>query len=120
MLSTLHSVTLFGTPLNGSPLASYGAKLVGGPIAEALKPGNPQLRMLRSWNESVHPYLQWKGVSVFLGMDDQVVGNKYMDLIDFAGDLKPPSLLNFDHRALVKPQDWASSTIRDVIEGALQ
>jgi hypothetical protein len=55
MLKALHSVTLFGTPLNGSPLAELGAKLVGGEVAEALKPGNPQLRMLRTWNESVQP-----------------------------------------------------------------
>ena len=74
MLKALHSVTLFGTPLNGSSLAAYGG-IVGGPIAKALEPGNSQLRMLRSWNESVHPFLKWKGVRVVLGMDDQVVGN---------------------------------------------
>lgn len=119
MLNALHSVTLFGTPLNGSPLAPY-AGFVGGPIAEALEPGNPQLRMLRSWNESVHPLLKWKGVRVILGMDDQVVGNKYVDLVDFAGDSKPAFLLKFDHGDLVKPKDWATSTIRDEIVGALQ
>jgi pimeloyl-ACP methyl ester carboxylesterase len=120
MLHALHSVTLFGTPLNGSPLASYGAGLIGGPIAEALKPGNPQLRMLRSWNESVHPLLQWKGVRVVLGTDDKVVGNKYADLIDFSGDSRPSFLLNSDHGDLVKPKDWARSAIRDEILGALQ
>lgn len=120
MLKALHSVTLFGTPLNGSPLAYYGAKLFGGPIAEALKPGNPQLRMLRSWNETVQPLLQWKGVRIVLGTDDQVVGKKYADLVDFAGDSKPSALLNFDHGDLVKPRDWANSTIRDEILGALQ
>jgi hypothetical protein len=76
--------------------------------------------MLRSWNESVHPLLHWKGVRVILGMDDQVVGSKYADLMDFAGDSKPSSLLNFDHKDLVKPKAWASSTIRDEIVGALQ
>jgi pimeloyl-ACP methyl ester carboxylesterase len=119
MLNALHSVTLFGTPLNGSSLATYG-RAFGGPITGALEPGNPQLRMLRSWNESVHPFLKWKGVRVILGMDDQVVGNKYVDLVDFAGDSKPAFLLKFDHGALVKPKDWASSTIRDEIVGALQ
>jgi pimeloyl-ACP methyl ester carboxylesterase len=119
MLSALHSVTLFGTPLNGSPLAKY-AGWAGGPISEALEPGNAQLRMLRSWNESVHPFLKWKGVRVVLGMDDQVVGNKYADLVDFAGDLKPAFLLKFDHADLVKPRNWATSTIRDEIVGALQ
>jgi hypothetical protein len=62
-----------------------------------------------------------KGIArVVLGMDDQVVGNKYADLVDFAGDSKPSSLLNFDHKDLVKPKAWASSTIRDEIVGALQ
>jgi pimeloyl-ACP methyl ester carboxylesterase len=120
MLTALHSVTLFGTPLNGSVLANYGAKVIGGPIADALKPGNPQLRMLRSWNETVQPLLQWKGVRVILGTDDQVVGNKYADLVDFAGDSKPSFLLNFDHGDLVKPKDWDKSAIRDEILGALQ
>jgi pimeloyl-ACP methyl ester carboxylesterase len=121
MLKTLHSVTLFGTPLNGSPLAAYGpAEFVGGAIANALKPGNPQFRMLRSWNESIHPLLHWKSVRVVLGIDDKVVGSKYADLIDFAGDSKPSVQLNFDHKDLVKPKTWNSSTIRDEIVGALQ
>ncbi len=120
MLHALHSVTLFGTPLNGSPLANWGASIFGGEVAEALKPGNPQLRMLRMWNESVHPHLLWRGVRIILGTDDQVVGSKYGDLIDFAGDEKPSVLLNFDHGSLCKPKDWANSTIRDEIAGALQ
>ena len=120
MLSALHSVTLFGTPLNGSTFANLGAKFIGGKIADALKPANPQLRMLRSWNETVQPLLKWKGVRVILGTDDQVVGNKYADLIDFAGDSKPSFLLTFDHRDLVKPKNWAKSAIRDEIVGALQ
>jgi len=120
MLQALHSVTLFGTPLNGSSLASFGGTVVGGEIAEALKPGNPQLRMLRSWNESLYPHLKWRDVRVVLGTDDQVVGNKYADLIEFTGDAKPPFLLNFDHKSLVKPTAWDVSTIRDEIVGALQ
>lgn len=119
MLNGLHSVTLFGTPLNGSPWAAAG-KWVGGRIADALEPGNPQLRMLRLWNETVYPLLKWKGVRVILGLDDQVVGNKYADLIEFAGDARPSFLLKFDHGDLVKPSSWATSTIRDEIVGALQ
>ena len=120
MLEALHSVTLFGTPLNGSPLADYSlAELRGGPIAESLKPGNPQLRMLRIWNQSLQPLLHWKDVRIVLGADDWVVGSKYADLIDFAGDSKP-SVLNFDHKHLVKPQTWESSAIRDEIVAALQ
>src|SRR5882724_1151045 len=120
MLTALHSITLFGTPLNGSTLADLGARVIGGEIADALKPGNPQLRMLRSWNQSVQPHLKWCSVRVVLGTDDQVVGNKYADLIDFAGDTVPTTLLNFDHRSLVKPTNWATSTIRDEIVGALK
>lgn len=120
MLKALHSVTLFGTPLNGSYLSNLGGTIIGGEIAEALKPGNPQLRMLRSWNESVQPHLQWRSVRVILGTDDQVVGNQYADLIEFAGDFRPASLLNFDHKDLVKPKDWTSSSIRDEIVGALK
>jgi len=120
MLNMLQSVTLFGTPLNGSILAELGATLIGGEIAEALKPGNPQIRMLRIWNESVHPHFKWHGVRVVLGTDDQVVGNKYSDLIDFSGDATPKYLLNFDHTDLVKPKNWANSAIRDEIIGALQ
>ena len=120
MLSALHSVTLFGTPLNGSVFANYGAKLFGGPIADALKPGNPQLRMLRSWNQTLQPLLKWKGVQVVLGTDDEIVGNKYTDLVDFAGDAMPTFLVKADHSTLVKPKDWTKSVIRDRILGALQ
>jgi hypothetical protein len=120
MLEALHSVTLFGTPLNGSTLALFGGALIGGEIAEALKPGNAQLRMLRVWSESVHPLLQWCKVRLVLGTDDQVVGNEYADLIDFAGDAKPAALLNFDHGDLVKPRQWAESAIRDELVGALR
>ena len=120
MLKALHSVTLFGTPLNGSSLSGHVASAIGGEIANALTPGNPQLRMLKSWNDSVQPHLKWHSVKVILGSDDQVVGNAYADLIDFVGDARPASLLNFDHGDLVKPRDWTGSSIRDEILGALQ
>jgi hypothetical protein len=119
MLQALKSITLFGTPLNGSPLASIG-KLFGGEIAEALKPANSQLRMLKRWNESMQPRLHWPAVRVILGTDDQVVGYKYSDLINFAGDAEPSQLLASNHRDLVKPQSWNGSRIRDEIVGALQ
>lgn len=119
MLNALHSVTLFGTPLNGSPLAT-GGKFFCGKIVDALKPGNPQLRMLKSWNETVQPHFQWREVRVILGTDDMVVGNKYADLIDFSGDAIPAFQLNFNHSNLVKPKNWETSTICDEIIGALQ
>ena len=70
---------------SAEPLHVRAEKLFQGPIADALKPGNPQLRMLRSWNQTVQPLLKWKGVQVVLGTDDEIVGNKYTDLVDFAG-----------------------------------
>ena len=54
------------------------------------------------------------------GLDDQVVGNKYRDLIEFAGDRHPVSLLHFNHSDLVKPVDWNNSAVRDEIVRALQ
>jgi pimeloyl-ACP methyl ester carboxylesterase len=120
MLTSLHSVTLFGTPLNGSKLALFGGTLIGGEIADALKPANPQLRMLRSWNQTVQPKFAWTKGRIVLGTDDQVVGNEYADLIDFAGDATPKHQLNFDHKGLVKPKSWANSAIRDQIVRALQ
>lgn len=120
MLDALHSVTLFGTPLNGSPWAGYAATLGRVEIATALTPGNSQLRMLRQWNETVQPLFRWKDVRVVLGTDDQVVGNKYADLVQFAGDARPCALLPFNHRELVKPISWENSAIRDEIVGALR
>ena len=105
---------LFGTPLN-DPLARVR---LGG-AGFKLEPGNASCDRC-DLERKRPPFLKWKGVRVVLGMDDQVVGNKYADLVDFAGDLKPAFLLKFDHGDLVKPKNWASSTIRDEIVGALQ
>ena len=80
MLKALHNIILFGTPLNGSNLACYGASVIGGPIAESLKPANPQLRMLISWNKTIQSRYKWPKVKIILGSDDQIVGNKYADL----------------------------------------
>lgn len=119
MLDHLHSVVLFGTPLNGSPLSGIFAKLFGGPVAEALREGNPQLRMLRNWNESIHCHRPWRGVRVVLGIDDRIVGSKLADLIEFTGDTKPTAILNFNHATLVKPKNWSNSTIANEICGVL-
>lgn len=117
MLNALHSVTLFGTPLNGSGWANVG-RLFGGPISEALKPANPQLRMLKLWNDGVRARVKWPKVRVVLGTDDAVVGNKYSDLIDFEGDASKQRY-NLGHLNMVKPDDWTSSTVRDEVLGAL-
>jgi hypothetical protein len=120
MIETLGSVTLFGTPLNGSPLAIAGKLIGGGPISEALEPNNPQFRMLRSWTDSVFPNSQWKLVNVVLGTDDKVVGSKYGDLIKFKGDLDNQRYLNLNDRTLVKPETWNKSIVHDLIAGALK
>jgi hypothetical protein len=119
MLKALHGVTLFGTPLNGSPLALFGGTLIGGKIAESLKPGNPQLRMLKAWIDSVHPHLKWGKVRIVLGIGDGVVGDKYSELIKFVGDAEPCKL-SFDHGTLVRPKSWHGSSICDEIVGALK
>jgi pimeloyl-ACP methyl ester carboxylesterase len=118
LMANLHSVLLFGTPLNGSPLAWFGG-LRGGPIAKALEPRNPQLRMLHAWTESAYPGLNWRRVKLVLGTDDKVVGFEHGDLVKFAGDEPNHILWNFDHRSMVKPTSWEASTIRDLIVGAL-
>ncbi|GJH30943.1 hypothetical protein [Caballeronia novacaledonica] len=116
----LSSVTLFGTPLNGSPFASMGRLFGGGPICDALKPNNPQLRMLRSWTDSVFPGFSWRSVKIILGADDRVVGSQYADLIKFPGDVDNPLVVNLDHGRIVKPAEWDKSIVRDIIVEALR
>jgi hypothetical protein len=105
LVSAIHSVTLFGTPLNGSPLASFA---FGYPIRRALKSKNPQLRMLKTWTTGAYPVRPWPLVSVVLGQDDQVVGDDYAELIQWAGD-DAVHMTTLDHGGLVKPQEWHGS-----------
>lgn len=69
LIDAVHSVTLFGTPLNGSPLALLA---FGYAIRDALKPRNPQLRMLRAWAQGAHAERPWPEVRVILGQDDRL------------------------------------------------
>src|SRR5688572_2122754 len=78
MHSALHSVTLFGTPLNGSGLAKWGSLRYK--IADALKPGSPQLTMLRTWLKGAQKKEPWPEARVILGLDDKVVGYQHADL----------------------------------------
>lgn len=120
MLQALHSVTLFGSPINGSPLALPSKVLGGGPIADALRPKNPQLRMLKTWVKGAHQVLKWRDVRLVFGADDKVVGDKYRELIEFAGDVTPHAVYPLHHRSLVKPPDWTKSALCDEVVGALQ
>jgi len=119
MIDKLHSIMLFGTPLNGSRLAMFGG-LLGGSITKALEPGNPQLRMLHAWTESIYPSLAWKEVKLVLGTEDRVVGFDHVDLVKFPGDAPNPILWGLNHSSMVKPASWEASTVRDLIVGVLK
>lgn len=112
-LNDLKAVVLFGTPFNGSGLAKLP---FWSNVADSLKPGNPQLRMLRSWSTGVHGHLAWPPVRIVLGLDDKVVGASAY--IPWPGDISPADINNFDHSALVKPSGWSSAVI-NCIQNAL-
>ena len=116
MATALHSVTLFGPPLNGSRLARLA---VWRDVAKALEPNNPQLRMLRAWARGAHDRQPWPQARVIVGLDDAVVGYEQQDLVDWPGDEAPVTTVNLDHRGLVKPPDWDNSSIVDYVRAAL-
>lgn len=117
MLKTLYSVTFFGSPINGSPLA-HGAALFYD-IGDALKPGNPQLRMLKAWTESTREAKIWPQVQLVLGTDDKVVGYVNGELMSWDGDDKIIAYTKFDHSELVKPAGWKSGVV-DYVKSGLQ
>lgn len=116
LLSSLHSVTLFGSPLNGSRLASWGSFVY--PIADALKPENPQLRMLKVWSEGSFAHHPWPKVRVVVGQGDWVVGHSLKELVQWPGDLQPEETV-LDHSSLAKPDDCANSAVMDYLKRAL-
>jgi hypothetical protein len=113
----LHRVTLFGTPLNGSPLAGLGALFY--PVADALKPLSPQLRMLREWTKSAYRIDAWPSVRIVLGQGDWVVGYQFQDLIEWPGDERPDMTV-VDHSELVKPTAWENCSVVDFIREGLR
>lgn len=117
MMSALKSVTFFGSPINGSPLAGVGSLFYK--IGDALKPSNPQLRMLKAWTEAVHPNGKWPQIRLVLGTDDGVVGYTSGELIGWLGDHPTIHLTNMDHSQLVKPAGW-NTAIMDHIETGLR
>jgi len=118
MLQRLHSVTLFGSPLNGSPLAPFGSLFY--PIGDALKPESPQLRMLKAWCESSLSFLRWPKIRVVLGQGDWVVGQQFAELVQWPGDLQPTDQTVLNHSDLVKPENWQNSCVMDYVRGALR
>jgi hypothetical protein len=136
--SSLKSVVLFGSPLNGSPLAPYG-KMLGlldilkGPsaaaaailpsgykITESLMEGGAVLQMLRVWNESARKHLKLPNALTYQGTGDWVVGPGRAE-DSWAGDVK--KTLNLDHGQLSKinsSSEWSNSPFRDALEKALK
>ena len=113
----LHGVMLFGAPLNGSPLAGMGALFY--PVADALKPMSPQLRMLREWSKSAYGTEAWPSVRVVLGQGDWVVGYQFQDLIEWPGDERPDMTV-VDHSQLVKSTAWENCSVVDFIREGLR
>jgi hypothetical protein len=116
MLKALHRVTYFGSPINGSPLAKYDVFMK---IASALKPGNPQLRMLKGWTEDIHAHAPWPEVRLVEGSDDKVVGYAASEIMHWQGDELPAALTGTDHSGLVKPDGWNTLVI-DYVKACLR
>jgi len=102
MLSALHGITLFGSPVNGSPLAKLA---IFWEIRRALKPRSPQLRMLKAWTQDTHGHAPWPKVQIIAGTDDSVVGYEIAEYVNWTGDGLFASS-NTNHGGLVKPKGW--------------
>jgi hypothetical protein len=112
----LHKVMLFGTPLNGSPLAAVGSLFY--PVAEALKPLSPQLRMLREWSKTSFSHRAWPEVRIVLGQGDWVVGYQFQNLIEWPGDAQP-DVTTVNHSDLVKAETWTDCSVIDLMRANL-
>lgn len=117
LLKAVHSVTLFGTPLNGSPWALFATPFYK--IADALRPTNPQLRMLKVWSEGAFNRDPWPKARVVLGQGDWVVGQSFNELAQWPGD-DSPQQTTLDHSALSKPDTWSNCAVTDYIRSALK
>jgi pimeloyl-ACP methyl ester carboxylesterase len=117
LLEALYSVTLFGTPLNGSPLGLLGSLLY--PVAKALEPENSQLRMLKVWSEGSFELRPWPKVRVVLGQGDWVVGQQFAELVQWPGDQAPDQTV-LDHSDLVKPDAWQNCSVFDYVRSGLK
>jgi Putative serine esterase (DUF676) len=83
LLTALHGITYFGSPINGSPWAKIARRFWK--IGLALQAGSPQLRMLKAWSADIHGYAPWPNVRIVTGLDDKVVGYTAGELIDWTG-----------------------------------
>lgn len=79
----LKAVVLFGSPLNGSPLARVARlmairrpkEILEGSfsISHALREGGPQIRMLANWHRSISAHAGLPSATVVMGTADRVV-----------------------------------------------
>lgn len=113
----LKSVTLFGSPLDGSWLAIRNPFIK---ILAALTPQNPQMRMLKGWTTFSYAKQPWPKPEVIVGSKDRIVGNKAAQFVDWAGDNEEKIHSPFGHTALVKPTSWDNSSVIGYISKALK
>jgi pimeloyl-ACP methyl ester carboxylesterase len=113
LVAAVKSVTLFGSPGEGSPLARIAAPVYS--VASALKPKSPQLRMLKEWTSGAHTVNGWPPPRLVIGKKDWVVGK---EACTFAGDGEEV-FKDLGHLALVEPNSWGNSTVFDQLSKAL-
>ena len=114
LVHAIKSVTLFGSPGEGSLLAHFAAPILA--VGSALTPKNPQLRMLKQWTCGARSVKTWPKPRLVIGKDDWVVGK---EVCEFAGDGEV-EFENLGHFALVKPNSWGKSSVLDLISVALK
>lgn len=118
LFQAIRSVTLFGPPNEGSVLARLPTFYS---VRAALRPNNPQLRMLKDWTACAWTIKKWPTPQLVMGMRDWVVGSKQAWFNQWYGDSKKrETFTNFDHRQLVKPVAWPQSQVVDVLSAALR
>ena len=114
LLPSIHSVLLFGSPVAGSDWARFSPD----PIAHALRPFGPQLRMLNVWCSENYDSQTWPHSRSVFGNDDRIVNVKGRTFVDWTGDQK--STVNLGHSALCKPKNWKQSQIKGFLEEAFK
>lgn len=129
MSDALKAAVLFGSPLNGSPLAGLAGvfkvvdALKGKPAAllpgsfrirRALEEGNPELEMLYVWNQTIRNHGKDKFVptKVILGADDHVVGTSKLAKWDDDQQLTTA----MDHLDIVKISNIGTATQGTVLD----
>ena len=128
----IQSVTLIGSPLNGSPLAvlkplvrlrdalrNPKGLLPGGyAITDSLRPSNPQLLMLRRWTDTAHKHTGLSPVQLVLGTDDGVVGTGDPFIDGWTGDMC--EVVAHDHFSLISLDGGDNSELMRIIKRGLK